>query len=87
VALSLIHGAHLKKRAIDVLASLFLLFIFSPFIVLTIIAILIECRGKDKIFYTQKRVGRDGKPFDVYKFRSMRSDAEAGGKAQWAQKK
>jgi sugar transferase (PEP-CTERM system associated) len=75
-----------KKRAIDVLASLFLLFIFSPFIVLTIIAILIECRGKDKIFYTQKRVGRDGKPFDVYKFRSMRSDAEAGGKAQWAQK-
>ncbi len=36
------------------------------------------------VFYSQERVGKDGKIFRVHKFRSMRTDAEKGGKPQWA---
>ncbi len=53
-----------------------------PIAVLTAILIKLESRGP--IFYFQERVGKNGKPFNVIKFRSMRTDAEADGKPVWA---
>ncbi len=73
-----------KKRTVDVMVSLGLLLVFSPFMLLTALAIYIESLGSGDILYRQKRVGRNGCPFDVIKFRSMRTDAEADGKARWA---
>jgi exopolysaccharide production protein ExoY len=58
------------KRTIDVVGSVFLLFIFSP--VILAVAIAIKLTSKGPIFAdTPKRVGRNGKPFLAYKFRSM----------------
>ncbi|WP_293264327.1 TIGR03013 family XrtA/PEP-CTERM system glycosyltransferase [Neptunomonas sp.] len=73
-----------KKRSVDMLVSLGLIVVFSPFMLLTALAIFIESRGAGDILYRQKRVGRNGHDFDVIKFRSMRTDAEADGKARWA---
>lgn len=71
----------LIKRAGDVAVSLLLLILASPFLILAAIAIPLESRGP--AIFRQERVGRDGKPFVLYKFRSMRLDAEAAG-PQWA---
>lgn len=72
------------KRVFDVaLASVFFLVLW-PFMLLTIIAVKLESKGP--ALYHQVRVGLNGKPFRIYKFRSMRQDAETGGKAVWAQK-
>jgi exopolysaccharide biosynthesis polyprenyl glycosylphosphotransferase len=58
-------------------------FILSlPLAVLTAVLIKIESRGP--VFYTQERVGRNGRVFNVIKFRSMRVDAEKDGEAIWA---
>jgi exopolysaccharide biosynthesis polyprenyl glycosylphosphotransferase len=67
----------------DLLASLTLLLIASPIMLLTIIAIKVTEGIRAPIFYGQNRVGFDGKIFRVLKFRSMRVDAERNG-AQWA---
>lgn len=69
------------KRVLDVLASLVLLLAFSPFLLGAAIAILLDDRGP--IFYSQERVTRNGRPFRIYKLRTMRTDAEKGG-AVWA---
>ncbi|MDV7102894.1 TIGR03013 family PEP-CTERM/XrtA system glycosyltransferase [Vibrio sp. TH_r3] len=64
------------------------LFIFSltfPLMIITVIAIKLEEGLKAPIIYSQKRTGLNGKLFDIYKFRSMRTDAEQNG-AQWAVK-
>jgi len=53
-----------------------------PFIILTALAVFLET-GRP-ILYSQKRVGMLGKEFRIYKFRSMRQDAEKDGKARWA---
>jgi sugar transferase (PEP-CTERM system associated) len=47
-------------------------------------AILIKLDSKGPIFYMQERVGKNGKSFQVVKFRSMKTDAEADGKPVWA---
>ncbi len=73
------------KRLMDILVSLLMILGFSPFFILVSLASLIESRGRDPIFYHQVRVGKNGRPFNVYKFRSMRTDAEADGVARWAQ--
>ncbi len=73
------------KRALDVLASGILLIAGLPLMLLTAIAIKIEDGMQAPIFYSQERVGLNGKPFKVYKFRSMGIDAEKNG-AVWAQK-
>ena len=72
------------KRTLDIGASLLLLLISAPFSLVTALAIFIESRGKGPIFYRQERTGLNGQPFHVIKFRSMRTDAEADGKARWA---
>jgi len=72
------------KRMFDVGVSLMLLAAGWPVMLATAVAILAESRGRGTVFYRQQRVGKDGKSFDVLKFRSMRMDAESGGRAQWA---
>lgn len=72
------------ERTFDIVASLLLLSVALPFMLLTIIAIKIEDGYRASIFYRQIRVGQYGKNFGVLKFRSMREDAERDGVAQWA---
>jgi sugar transferase (PEP-CTERM system associated) len=74
--------APVAKRAMDVVLSLALLLLTLPVLALTALAIWLEDRGP--IFYLQERVGLGGRTFKVVKFRSMRIDAEADGKARWA---
>jgi sugar transferase (PEP-CTERM system associated) len=74
------------KRAFDIFASSILLFLTTPFILFAIMAIYIESGFRAPVFYRQVRVGEDGKPFTLLKFRSMRVDAEKKGSAQWATK-
>ncbi len=73
------------KRVVDLTASIGLLMVSLPFILLTAIAVFIESRGKGSILYSQVRVGENGQPFTLYKFRSMIMTAEQSG-ARWAQK-
>jgi sugar transferase (PEP-CTERM system associated) len=73
------------KRAFDLLASLLLLLLIWPVMLVAAFAVWLEGRFKDPILYVQERVGLDGKLFNVMKFRSMRTDAEQEGKAIWAQ--
>jgi sugar transferase (PEP-CTERM system associated) len=72
------------KRVFDIFASALLLTLTLPIILL--FAILVKLESKGPAFYRQQRVGLFGQPFDVFKLRSMRTDAEAGGKAIWASK-
>lgn len=72
------------KRAVDLLASGALLLIGMPVMLITALAILIESGPRAPVFYRQERVGYGGKPISILKFRSMREDAEAAGKAVWA---
>jgi sugar transferase (PEP-CTERM system associated) len=71
------------KRFVDIIASSALLLVSWPFMLLVAIAIYIESGFKGPIFYMQTRVGELDQNFDVIKFRSMQTDAEAQG-AQWA---
>lgn len=72
------------KRFIDVIVSLLILIITSPVLTLVSLAIKIDSRGP--VFYKQVRVGKDGKEFKVYKFRSMYQDAEKQSGPVWSQK-
>ena len=73
------------KRLFDLLASGLLLAITAPALLITAIAIKLTSRGP--VLYRQERVGLGGVPFNVLKFRSMRTDAEAQGAPQWATKR
>ena len=70
------------KRLIDIGFSLFALIVLSP-LMLTI-AIIIRLTSPGKAIFRQERVGRAGKPFRIYKFRSMRADAEEEVGHVWA---
>lgn len=73
----------LAKRLFDlILASLFLVVLW-PFMLLTALAVKLESPGA--ALYHQVRIGLNGRSFRIYKFRSMRQDAEKNG-AVWAQK-
>ncbi len=67
------------KRLFDIIASAFVLAIGFPFYLL--IAILVKLSSKGPIFFSQERIGLRGKPFRIYKFRSMYTDAEKNGPA------
>lgn len=73
-----------SKRLFDILAALALLAVTLPFTLLTMLAIAIEDGPRGPYFYRQRRVGLDGRVFNVLKFRSMGVDAESDGRAQWA---
>jgi sugar transferase (PEP-CTERM system associated) len=70
------------KRGFDLVCSTIILIMAFPLMLLAALAVKLEDRGP--VFYSQERVGKDGKTFFVHKFRSMRVDAEKGGKPQWA---
>ncbi|WP_245522980.1 TIGR03013 family XrtA/PEP-CTERM system glycosyltransferase [Thioalkalivibrio sulfidiphilus] len=74
------------KRMLDVATSLVLLALAWPLMLLTALGIWIESRGKGSVLFRQVRVGQNGKPFTLTKFRSMVMDAEGDGVARWAQK-
>lgn len=65
------------KRFLDFLIACVCIIVFAPLFVICFIAILLE-DGQPAI-YSQERIGLHGKPFNIYKFRSMRSDAEQDG--------
>lgn len=65
------------KRFLDFLIACVCIIVFAPFFVICFIAILLE-DGQPAI-YSQERIGLHGKPFNIYKFRSMRRDAEQEG--------
>ena len=69
------------KRSMDIAAALFAITLTLPIMALVAIAILIETGAP--VLFRQQRVGLNGEQFEIYKFRSMRQDAEKGGPS-WA---
>jgi exopolysaccharide biosynthesis polyprenyl glycosylphosphotransferase len=65
----------LVKRAVDIVGSLFLLVLLAP--VLAVIAVLVALDSPGPVVFSQRRLGRFGRPIRCYKFRSMFVDAEA----------
>ena len=72
----------LVKRLFDFFASFFALTLLA--VPMLIVAIVIKCTSKGPVFYSQERLGLNGKKFKVVKFRTMVADAEKAG-AQWSQ--
>ncbi len=72
------------KRMLDICASLCMLLLALPVMLIVAAVSLIESRGRDPVFYHQERIGLNGRVFNVHKFRSMRVDAESDGVARWA---
>lgn len=68
------------KRLIDIVFSFFVIVLGTPFWLLIALIIRLESRGN--VLYSQDRVGKNGRIFKIYKFRSMVQDAEKGG-PQW----
>jgi exopolysaccharide biosynthesis polyprenyl glycosylphosphotransferase len=73
--------SHLPKALIDMGFATLGLLVLGPVMLVCAIAVYAESRGP--IFFRQERVGRNGRTFKIFKFRSMRTDAEKGG-AVWA---
>lgn len=74
----------LVKRAMDIALSLLALIILSP--VMLCIALIIKLTSKGPIFFKQERCSLNGKSFNMYKFRSMKVDAEVQTGAVWTTK-
>ncbi|TVU70786.1 undecaprenyl-phosphate glucose phosphotransferase [Cobetia sp. QF-1] len=77
-------GAQLLKWVEDRLLSLLIVILLSPLLLL--IALLVKCTSRGPVFYTQERVGLNGRPFKMLKFRSMPVNSEVGG-VQWGNAK
>lgn len=72
------------KRSLDLLLSIFLIFLTWPIMLIAALAIKASEGVRAPILYRQERVGLCGQKFEVLKFRSMRVDAEGEDGAQWA---
>ena len=70
-----------RKRLFDMVCAALGLLILSP--VLLVCALLVGLTSPGGVLFRQERIGKDGVPFTIYKFRSMRTDAEKNG-AVWA---
>jgi len=73
------------RRALDIAGSVAILVFTLPVLLLTAIAIKLDSAGP--VFYRQERVGLGGRVFSLFKFRSMRADAEAAGAPRWASRR
>ncbi len=73
-----------SARALDLSASLLILAVSLPVMLLTALAIKLEDGWRAPVLYRQTRVGLGGQTFQLLKFRSMRLDAEGDGQARWA---
>ncbi|HKT01486.1 MAG TPA: sugar transferase [Rugosimonospora sp.] len=69
------------KRLSDIVFALVALVLLSPVLLLCAAAALVDGRG---VFFRQERIGRDGKPIRVIKFRTMRPDDEAESRTTWS---
>lgn len=69
------------KRLVDVIVALLAIIILSPLFLLLILITAFSTGGV--VFYKQERIGYKGVPFTIYKFVSMRPDAEKNGPALW----
>lgn len=79
------HGFNIVvKRAMDIALSTLALIVLSP--LMGLIALLIKLTSPGPIFYSQERCGLNGQSFQMFKFRSMRVDAEQKTGAVWAAK-
>ncbi|WP_426703031.1 TIGR03013 family XrtA/PEP-CTERM system glycosyltransferase [Rhodanobacter sp. Col0626] len=76
----------LSKRCFDLVAATALLLFCWPLMLLVALAIRLESGPGQPILYRQERVGEHGRTFWLFKFRSMRTDAEHDGVARWASK-
>ncbi len=65
------------KRAFDIFAALFAMTILLPVFIYTLIRVRLSSKGP--VFFSQERIGYKGRPFTMYKFRSMKVDAESSG--------
>ncbi|MCU0452590.1 MAG: undecaprenyl-phosphate glucose phosphotransferase [Bacteroidetes bacterium] len=72
------------KRTFDLVAAVLILLLISP--VFLLLALLVKLTSRGPVFYFQERIGLDGEPFQVMKFRSMRTDAESSTGPVWAAK-
>jgi len=72
-AASLSQCARITKRLIDIALAVFALIVASPVLLVVAAAIRIDSSGP--VFFRQERIGRAGKPFQIFKFRSMNADA------------
>jgi sugar transferase (PEP-CTERM system associated) len=79
-----IHRALMYQNSINLVIAIVGLILSLPLLVLTAIAVRLTSAGP--VLYRQVRVGLNGKPFTLFKFRSMRVDAEAATGAVWAAK-
>ncbi len=77
-------GNMVIKRAVDILGSLVGIILTSP--VLLLIAILIKLTSRGPVIFKQERIGMQGEPFYMYKFRSMVQQTEADEKKGWTVK-
>lgn len=71
------HVERISKRLFDIIISLFSLVVFSPLI--AVVFILVKHEDGGPAIFKQERIGRFGRPFYIYKFRSMKVDAEKDG--------
>ncbi len=65
-------GAMACKRAFDIVCSLLGLIVLSP--LLLVVSLLVALTSPGGVFFRQERIGKGGKPFRIFKFRSMRKD-------------
>ena len=73
------------KRFIDLLVAVFCLIIFSPLLLICYLAVRLEDGGP--VIFKQERIGKGGKPFNIYKFRSMTIDKERDENALFGHEK
>ena len=72
------------QRLFSLIASFFIVVITAPLMLLAALAIKLEDGWRAPVLYQQTRIGLDGRPFQIMKFRSMSIHAECDGVAQWA---
>ena len=72
------------KRTVDIAGSLLGMVIFAP--VMGVFATLVYLESPGSVIYRQRRIGLNGRPFNIYKLRSMKLDAEAKGTPGWTVK-
>ena len=75
--INILHWQRIIKRLLDIVLALTGLIILLPLLIYVAIRIKVDSRGP--VFYFQKRIGRHGIPFMIFKFRSMYKDAEKKG--------
>ena len=72
------------KRFMDIIGALVAIILFSPFMLASAIAV--KCSSKGPVIFKQERIGRFGKPFMMYKFRSMELQTDQDEEKAWTKK-